>query len=36
MTDQLEGECDMQTPGQSTHGRQNDEGSARGWKDFRS
>ena len=28
MTDRLEGECDMQTPGQTTHGKPNDEGSA--------
>ena len=33
MTDRLEGECDPQTPGQTTHGRPNDEGSAQGWKD---
>ena len=33
MTDWLEGECDTQTPGQTTHGRPNDEGSAQGWKD---
>ena len=33
MTDRLEGECDTQTPGQTTHGRPNDEGSAQGWKD---
>ena len=33
MIDPLEGECDTQTPGQTTHGRPNDEGSAQGWKD---
>ena len=33
MTDRLEGECDTQTLGQTTHGRPNDEGSAQGWKD---
>ena len=33
MTDQLEGECDTQTPSQTTHERPNDEGSAQGWKD---
>ena len=33
MTDRLEGECDMQTPGQTTHGRPNDESSAKSWKD---
>uniref|UniRef100_F6HBW2 Uncharacterized protein n=1 Tax=Vitis vinifera TaxID=29760 RepID=F6HBW2_VITVI len=35
MTDRHEGEgeCDMQTPGQTTHGRPNDEGLAQGWKD---
>ena len=33
MTDRLEGECDTQTPGQTTHGRPNDEGSAKSWKD---
>ena len=33
MTDRLEGECDMQTPGQTTHGKPNDEGSAQGGKD---
>ena len=33
MTDVLEGECDTQTPGQTTHGRPNDEGSAKSWKD---
>ena len=27
MTDVLEGECDTQTPGQTTHGQPNDEGS---------
>ena len=31
MTDRLEGECDTQTPGQTTHGRPNDEGLAQGW-----
>ena len=36
MTDLLEGECDTQTPGQTTHGRPNDEGSTQGWKDSRS
>ena len=34
MTDRLEGECDTQTPGQTTHGRPNDEGSAKSWKDL--
>ena len=33
MTDRLEGECDTQTPGQTTHGRPNDEGLAKSWKD---
>ena len=33
MTDGLEGECDTQTPSQTTHGRPNDEGSAKSWKD---
>ena len=33
MTDLLKGECDTQTPCQTTHGRPNDEGSAQGWKD---
>ena len=33
MTDWLEGESDTQTPGQTTHGRPNDEGSAKSWKD---
>ena len=33
MTDRLEGECDTQTPGQTTYGRPNDEGLAQGWKD---
>ena len=33
MTDRLEGECDTQTPSQTTHGRPNDEGSAKSWKD---
>ena len=36
MIDQLEGECDTQTLGQTTHGRPNDEGSALGWKGSRS
>ena len=36
MIDRLEGECDTQTPGQTTHGRPNDEGSAQDWKDSRS
>ena len=35
MTDRLEGECDTQTLGQTTHGRPNDESSAQGWKDSR-
>ena len=33
MTDWLEGECDPQILGQTTHGRPNDEGSAQGWKE---
>ena len=33
MTDRLEREYDTQTPGQTTHGRPNDEGLAQGWKD---
>ena len=33
MTDRLEGECDTQTPGQTTHGRPNDESLAKSWKD---
>ncbi|WJZ83029.1 hypothetical protein VitviT2T_002744 [Vitis vinifera] len=33
MTDRLEGECDTQTPGQTTHGRPSDESSAKSWKD---
>ena len=33
MTDRLEGECDTQTPGQTTHGWLNDKGSFQGWKD---
>ena len=33
MTNRLEGECDAQTPGQTTHGRPNDEGPAKSWKD---
>ena len=33
MTDRLEGECDTQTLGQTTHGRPNDEGSDKSWKD---
>ena len=33
MTDRLEGECDTQTLGQTTHGRPNDESSAKSWKD---
>ena len=36
MTNRLEGECDTQTPSQTTHGRPNDEGSTQGWKDSRS
>ena len=32
MTDRLEGECDTQTPGQATHGRPNDESSAKSCK----
>ena len=32
MTNRLKGECDMQTPGQTTHGRPNDESSAKSWK----
>ena len=35
MIDWLEGECDTETPGQTTHGRPNDEGLAQGWKDSR-
>ena len=33
MIDRLERECDTQTPGHTTHGRPNDEGSAQVWKD---
>ena len=33
MADRLEGECDPQILGQTTHGRPNDEGLAQGWKD---
>ena len=33
MTDRLEGERDTQTPGQTTHGRPNDESSAKSCKD---
>ena len=33
MTDWLEVESDTQTPGQTSHGRPNDEGSAKSWKD---
>ena len=33
MTDRLEGESDTQTLGQTTHGRPNDESSAKSWKD---
>ena len=33
MTDRLGGECDTQTPGQTTHGRPNDESLAKSWKD---
>ena len=33
MTDRLEGECDMQTPSQTTHGKPNDEGLTQDWKD---
>ena len=33
MIDRLEGECDTQTPIQTTHGQPNDEGSAQGWKE---
>ena len=33
MIDQLEKKCDTQTLGQTTHGRPNDEGSDKSWKD---
>ena len=33
MTDRLEGECDTQTSGQTTHGRPSDESSTKSWKD---
>ena len=33
MTDWLEGECNTQSLGQTTHGRPNDESSAKSWKD---
>ena len=33
MTDQLERECDTQTPSQTPHGRLNDEGLVQGSKD---
>ena len=36
MIDRLEGECDTQTPGQTTHGRPSDESSAKSWKDSES
>ena len=34
MTDQLKGECDTQTPGQTTHGRPNDESLTKSCKDY--